>query len=47
MAFNLDISKQAQEVIYSRKAVKASHPAVFFDDIPVACCLNHKHLGIG
>ena len=47
MAFNLDISKQAQEVIFSRKSVKASHPAVFFDDIPVACCLNHKHLGIG
>ena len=47
MAFNLDISKQAQEVIFSRKPVKASHPAVFFDDIPLACCLNHKHLGIG
>ena len=46
MTFNPDISKQAQEVIFSRKAVKASHHAVFFNDIPVACCLTHKHLGM-
>ena len=46
MAFNPDISKQAQEVIFSRKAVKASHRAVFFNDIPVARCLTHKHLGM-
>ena len=46
MSFNPDISKQAQEVIFSRKAVKASHPAVFFNDIPVACCSTYKHLGM-
>ena len=46
MSFNTDISKQAQEVIFSRKAVKASHPAVFFNDTPVACCSTHKHLGM-
>ena len=46
MSFNPDISKQAQEVIFSRKAVKASHPAVFFNDTPVACCSTHKHLGM-
>ena len=46
MSFNPDISKQAQEVIFSRKAVKASHPTVFFDDIPVAHCSTHKHLGM-
>ena len=46
MLFNPDISKQAQEVIFSRKAVKASHPAVFFNDIPVARCSIHKHLGM-
>ena len=44
--FNPDISKQTQEVIFSRKAVKASHPAVFFNDIPVARCSTHKHLGM-
>ena len=26
--------------------VKASHPAVFFNDIPVACCSTHKHFGM-
>ena len=31
MSFNPDVSKQAQEVIFLRKAVKASHPAVFFN----------------
>ena len=46
MSFNPDISKQAQEVIFTRKALKASHPAVFFNDIPVAHCSTHKHLGV-
>ena len=38
MSSNPGISKQAQGVIFSRKAVKASHPAVFFNDIPEAHC---------
>ena len=46
MSFNPDISKQAQEVIFSRKAVKASHRGVFFNDIPVARCSTHKNLGM-
>ena len=46
MSFNPDNSKQAQKVIFSRKAVKASHHAVSFNNIPVACCSTHKHLGI-
>ena len=29
MSFNPDFPKQVQEVIFSRKGVKASHPAVF------------------
>ena len=45
MSFNPDISKQVQEVIFSGKAVKASHPAAFFNDIPAARCSTHKHLG--
>ena len=44
MPFNPDISKQARQVIFSRKAVKASHSAVFFNDIPVARCSTHKDL---
>ena len=46
MFFNPDISKQAQEVTFSRKAVKASHPADFFNDILVARCSTHKHLSM-
>ena len=46
MSYNLDISKQVQEVIFSKKAVKASHPAVFFNNIPLAHCSIHKHLGM-
>ena len=46
MSFNPDISKQAQEVTFSRKAVKASHPAVFFNDIPARRCSTHKHLSM-
>ena len=45
-SFNPDISKHAQEVIFSRKAVKASNPAVFFNDIPVARWSTHKHFGM-
>ena len=46
MSFNLDIFKQAREVIFWRKAVKAFHPAVFFNDIPVARYSTQKHLGM-
>ena len=46
MPFNFDISKQAQEVIFPRKAVKACHSAVFFNDIPVARCSTRKPLGM-
>ena len=46
MFFNPDISKQAQEVTFSTKAVKASHREDFFNDIPVARCSTHKHLSM-
>ena len=46
MSFNPDLSEQAQEVIFSLKAIKASHPAVFFNDITVVHCSIHKHLGM-
>ena len=38
--------KQAQEVIFSIKAAKASHPAVFFNGILVVPYSTHKHLGM-
>ena len=46
MTFNPDLSKQAQEVIFSRKTVKVSHPSFTFNTAPVACTTCQKHLGL-
>ena len=46
MYFNPDLSKQAQEVIFSRKTVKVSHPSITFNTVPVACTACQKHLGL-
>ena len=37
MIFNPDLSKQAQEVIFSRKTNKISHPTTTFNTVPIAC----------
>ena len=44
MSFNLDISKQAQEVIFSKKNVNASCPLHYFNRTPIVCCSYQKHL---
>ena len=36
MTFNPDLSKQAQEVIFSRKIKKLLHPAFSFRNIPLS-----------
>ena len=46
MSFNPDPSKQAQEIIFSRKKMKSSHPSVYFNNIPVNSSSVHKHLGM-
>ena len=46
MLFNPDITKQAQEVIFSRKNTKIDHPTVFFNEVPVAHTPCQKHLGM-
>ena len=46
MAFNPDLPKQAQDVIFSRKTVKISHPSLTFNTVPVACTTCQKHLGL-
>ena len=46
MIFNPDLSKQAQEVIFSRKTNKISHPTTTFNTVSVACILCQKHLGL-
>ena len=45
MSFNPDLNKQAQEVIFSRKMTKSSHPQIFFNNVPVSRTNFQKHLG--
>ena len=46
MLFNPDVTKQAQEVIFSRKSNKTDHPVVYFNEAPVAKASCQKHLGM-
>ena len=46
MSFNLDSTKQAQEVIFSRKSTKKIHPKIFFNNIPVMKTDIQKHLDL-
>ena len=42
---NPDLNKHTQEVIFSRKLTKSSHPQVFLNDKPVSRVSFQKHLG--
>ena len=46
MSFNPDPSKQAQEVIFSRKLKNVSHPPLVFNNVNISSCKSQKHLGI-
>ena len=46
MIFNPDLSKQAQEVIFSRKIKKLLHSTRLFHNIPLSNNLFQKHLGL-
>ena len=46
MIFNLDLSKQAQEVIFSRKVKKPSHSLLIFSNIHVNQIPYQKHLSM-
>ena len=35
MSFNPEVTKQAQEVVFSRKSQKVTHPTVYFNNSPV------------
>ena len=43
---NPDLTKQAQEVVFSRKTVKPFHSQVFFNQVPVECSVSQKHLDL-
>ena len=44
MSFNPDPTKQAQEVIFSRKLKKSLHPSIKFNNVPVQNASSQKHL---
>ena len=44
--FNPDPQKQAVELIFSRKKIKADHPDISFNNAPVMKVDEHKQLGI-
>ena len=46
MNFNPDPSKQAQEIIFSRKTQENFHPPLYFNNIKVEQTALQKHLGI-
>ena len=46
MNFNLDPSKQVQEVIFSRKLQKTNHNQVYFNHNSVKQVPSQKHLGM-
>ena len=46
MTFNPDLSKQAQEVIFSAKAVKITYQSIIFNIVSVAHTTCQKHLGL-
>ena len=46
MMFNPDVSKQAQEVVFSRKGITMNHATVYFNNDPVIRENFQKHLGL-
>ena len=46
MIFNPDASKQAQEIVFSRKANTSNHRTVYFNNVPVIRENIQKHLGL-
>ena len=46
MMLNPDLTKQAQEVIFSRKTVKSFHHQLFLNEVPAERSVSQKHLGL-
>ena len=46
MSFNPDSTKQAQEVIFSRKLIKLFHLLIKFNNLPVQNASSQGHLGL-
>ena len=46
MSFNPDPTKQAAQVIFSRKAQATHHPKIYLNDIEAKTVDEHKHFGL-
>ena len=46
MQFNLDVAKQAIQVIFSQKRDKPIHPHTYFNESEVASTQEQKHIGM-
>ena len=46
MVFNTDLSKQAKEVIFSRKSHSLKYPDLYFNSLVVEKVKNQKYLGL-
>ena len=46
MSFNPDPTKQAKQVIFSTKASKVEHPAIYFYGSEVETVPHHKHIAL-
>ena len=46
MSFNPDPTKQAVELMFSKKKSVIDHPVILFNDMPVMKVDEYKHLGI-
>ena len=46
MSFNPDPTKQAEQVIFSSKSIKAVHPPIYFSNSAVVTVPHHKHIGL-
>ena len=46
MDFNPDLSKQTQQIVFSHKTRKISHPKLNFNNSPIVQSTCQKHLGL-
>ena len=46
MSFNPDLTKQAEEILFTQKHNSPVHPPIYFNDIEVKRVSDHKHLGL-
>ena len=46
MSFNPDLTKQAQEIIFSRKTSQRNHPRLMFNNSILNVTSIHKNMGM-